>query len=228
MTASSGIVRLPDLDLTLTETSPPPCLLGQSVPRLYLPAYYVWKNLNTWKWRYAPIVHFTLRKRTRMTYSEGLSFLHTQSTRSGVGPFTRKSDWYNGTEKVEFRFRRQRKVCRVIDEVGYPHDTPTDTFRWKPWNFTGGNKPVTDSTYYKCNYDKHYYTYISDPISTTNGHSMKYGASFNIVGVKLSAMQTTGTSEELSASVKSGYSRAVICGHGGAPAVAGLFWEEPS
>ncbi len=134
----------------------------------YIGTTYVWKNLNAWKQRMVPIMHYILDGRTwdkytwqttektkigvaimspSSTYGGGLSYSQQQDTSSGVGPVDINQDYFIGTEKVNWNFRKQRRYCRVL-YTNYNVDTATDTYRWKAWAFLGGNGHPSDGVVY--------------------------------------------------------------------------------
>lgn len=212
-------------------------------------AQYIWKNMDEWTWRSPPVMHFTLLERTWWkytwtstaqtqigiavetptveNYSEGLSYSQLQNYSTSEGPFKHDTNYWNGTARMEWRFRHQKQVCRITYASGASQDTPTGYYRWKAWNFTGGNSGPSDSFGYACNYSSHHDTTITAPLTTSNGYTELFKGWFNIAGVNLNASQTTSGATALTAGVKAGYAKARICGDGAAPAWAPLFWEEP-
>lgn len=213
----------------------------------YIGFTYVWKNLDTWAQRMVPIMHYQLDGRTSdtyewdttnkteigvaimspsQTYAGGMSYSEQESGSTGVGPVNINTNYFIGTEKVNWNFRKQRKYCRVL-YTNYHVDTATDTYRWKAWELLGGNGHPADNTVYNCNWSQHYDQRIQDPFYTRNGYTKVYKGGFNLAGIGLNASQETSTEHKQTISVRhaQGYTYARICGYNNYPAQAPLAFE---
>lgn len=115
-------------------------------------------------------------------YRGGLSTAREQI--SNVGLLLEAGNNWNGTAKIEWRYRKQRKICTVSGNDGLVRAYDSGDRRFVPWNARGGSKTIADEYKWTCNKDDYATRMYSTQMKLQNGRTLRLNKYFEIAGVR--------------------------------------------